>query len=269
MKRIFTDVDIYEDEWYQDLSKEHKLFWDYICRRAEYGIWKPNFKLAEFQLQIKVDPKEALKAFNSENGEVKKRIIITHDNRWFIPSWIEFQYPTLSEDCPAHKPLFKFYQGQYGYLFDSYLVAIPTLQEKEEDMEKEKGMEKEKEKDAFRDDGCGKKGNFHPLAKLWNDVCLKQPRVREISSSRLAKCQRRLSDRSLENWRLVFEKINASAFCNGDSKTGWRATFDWIIANDENAVRVLEGKYDGRKALVSATTSQNMATLKDWAEEKS
>lgn len=134
MKRVFTDADIYEDEWYQELIPEHKLFWDYICRRAEYGIWKPNLGLMGFQLKIKIDTKKALEAFNQE----KERIKILSNGRWFIPSWIYFQYPGLSRECPAHKPLFKFYEVNYSYLIDTYLIGIRNQQEIEKDKDKEK-----------------------------------------------------------------------------------------------------------------------------------
>jgi hypothetical protein len=139
VKRVFTDADIYEDEWYQDLSLENKLFWDYICRRAEYGVWKPNMKLAEFQLGVKIDPSQAILEFN----KTKTRVEVTHDGRWFIPSWISFQYPTLSENCPAHKPLFVFYERNYRYLFDRYLKGIYTPQEIEKEIRKEIRKEKE------------------------------------------------------------------------------------------------------------------------------
>ena len=28
---------------------------------------------------------------------------------------------------------------------------------------------------------------------------------------------------------------------------GWRADFDWLVKNDTNAVRVLEGRYDATR----------------------
>lgn len=153
MKRVFTDADIYDDEWYQELSMEHKLFWDYICRRAEYGIWKPNFGLANFQLKTAITPEKALSVFNAD----KQRIEVLDNGRWWIPAWITFQYPTLSEDCPAHRPLFKFYARGYQYLLDRYLIGIRNLQCKEIEIEKEKDKEvlekKVTEKKPFGDDG--------------------------------------------------------------------------------------------------------------------
>ena len=37
-------------------------------------------------------------------------------------------------------------------------------------------------------------------------------------------------------------------FLEGQNDRGWVATFDWIIANDNNAVKVLEGNYPNARA---------------------
>jgi hypothetical protein len=48
-------------------------------------------------------------------------------------------------------------------------------------------------------------------------------------------------------------KCQDSAFLCGDNARGWKANFDWLIANDTNYVRVLEGQYTTeRKSEVSA-----------------
>lgn len=144
MKRVFTDADIYEDEWYQELSCNQKIFWDYICRRAEYGFWKPNVSLAQFNLKISISLDEMLKAFNREgflDETIKERVRVLDNGRWFIPSWVPFQYKNLSIDCKAHKPVFDYYKLNYPALFYSYLIAIGYQQEKEKDTEKEEVKE--------------------------------------------------------------------------------------------------------------------------------
>lgn len=83
-----------------------------------------------------------------------------------------------------------------------------------------------------------------PLALSWNQTCKGLPHVKESSKKRHAKESIRITERSLEEWKLVFEKIEASDFCKGAGKEGWRATYDWIIHSPDNAIKVLEGKYD-------------------------
>lgn len=71
---------------------------------------------------------------------------------------------------------------------------------------------------------------------------------------RRKKAKLRLKQRPLDGpggWREVIRRIAASDFCLGKTpgRNGappWKATPDWLVANGENAVKVLEGKYDNR-----------------------
>jgi len=56
----------------------------------------------------------------------------------------------------------------------------------------------------------------------------------------------RLKERSIEQWIEIFQRIDQSSFCRGQNERQWRASFDWIIANQGNSIKVLEGKYDDR-----------------------
>jgi hypothetical protein len=82
-----------------------------------------------------------------------------------------------------------------------------------------------------------------PLAALWNEVCVKLPRVMASTSDRLARERVRLKERSLDEWRKVFVAVNASPFLCGETSS-WRASFDWIVSNPRNASKVLEGNYE-------------------------
>lgn len=95
-----------------------------------------------------------------------------------------------------------------------------------------------------------------PLAKLWNEVCVSLPEVREITDKRRKHEKARLLKKPIDQWRLIFERIEASDFCRGDSDSGWKATFDWVIKSDDPAVKVLEGKYDSRGQKRTITQQQ-------------
>lgn len=86
------------------------------------------------------------------------------------------------------------------------------------------------------------------LVESWNQAVAGTaiPRVRDITPSRTKKAKVRLRERSLEEWDLVFRKISESSFCKGGGRDAWVASFDWIISNDGNAAKVLEGYYDNR-----------------------
>ena len=48
---------------------------------------------------------------------------------------------------------------------------------------------------------------------------------------------------TLEDFKTLFEKAEASSFLKGKNGRNWRASFDWII-KDANMTKVLEGTYD-------------------------
>lgn len=69
--------------------------------------------------------------------------------------------------------------------------------------------------------------------------------VQSISKTRKAHLRARWSEKLFrEKWAVVFEKATASDFFRQSSVT-W-ANFDWLIRNDNNYAKVLEGKYDNR-----------------------
>lgn len=88
------------------------------------------------------------------------------------------------------------------------------------------------------------------LMALWNDLA--QPplaQCQQMSKARTAHAKTRLTEHpDLAWWRSVIHRVNDSDFCKGQNDRTWLASFDWLIANDTNALKVLEGKYDNRVA---------------------
>lgn len=91
------------------------------------------------------------------------------------------------------------------------------------------------------------------LFSLWNRIVKgRLPTATALSEFRKKKCISRLNERPLTEWAEVFEKLAASDFCQ---KGNW-CTFDWIIKNTDNALKVLEGKYDNPKLRQSQAPQQ-------------
>lgn len=84
------------------------------------------------------------------------------------------------------------------------------------------------------------------LAEAWNEICvpLGLARVMEVRGSRREKATRRLREHpALGYWRGVFSAIKSQGFLLGKGKGSWRASFDWLVENDVNATKVIEGRY--------------------------
>lgn len=90
---------------------------------------------------------------------------------------------------------------------------------------------------------------YKEIKDLYNSICKSLTQVRSLSNARKKHIQARWEqlDRNLEVFKEVFTKLEESDFCKGNNNRGWKADFDWVIANDNNIIKVLEGKYDNKK----------------------
>ena len=83
--------------------------------------------------------------------------------------------------------------------------------------------------------------NINDFFNLYNEKCVNLPKATKLTEKRKQKIKKRLNTYvSREWWERVFEKANASTFC----KKGSWCTIDWLIANDDNPLKVFEGNYD-------------------------
>jgi len=82
------------------------------------------------------------------------------------------------------------------------------------------------------------------MVSAYNRLCPSLPRLRDMTFKRSTKIRTRLREHPLEWWEDVFVRTERSAFLTGGGDRGWRASLDWLIRNDTQAVEVLEGKYD-------------------------
>ena len=90
---------------------------------------------------------------------------------------------------------------------------------------------------------------------LYNSIAVRLPKVQKISSNREKKIKARLKNIDLNGWKKVFERCEKSDFCCGVNKNNWTASLDWLISNDNNYVKVLEGRYDNKFDMRSGRNS--------------
>ena len=105
------------------------------------------------------------------------------------------------------------------------IVALPPVSEKKK--QKQACMEK--------------------VVLCWNVKCegTSIPLCKKLSDDRKSKLRKRLDDSEfIDGYEDAIVKITKSDFCCGYGKSEWKASFDWFIANDNNYLKALEGKYD-------------------------
>jgi hypothetical protein len=98
------------------------------------------------------------------------------------------------------------------------------------------------------------------LVEIYQQQNQSLPEVKALTAERLKKCRSRIDqavrDGCLEQYLADFtaavKKAQQTPFLRGEGSRGWRASFDWFVANHLNVHAVLEGKYDG-PAFANAT----------------
>ncbi len=87
----------------------------------------------------------------------------------------------------------------------------------------------------------------------WNEICASEglPAVKDLSNGRRKKIAARLRRYpTVAFWEQVFNGVNRSDFLSGRKPNpnpkhpNWKATIDWLIENEENPLKVIEGAYD-------------------------
>lgn len=107
---------------------------------------------------------------------------------------------------------------------------------------KKENKEKTKRKQEEREEHI----DYQQIANLYNATCVSFPRVIKLSEKRKKAIRARLKTYTLEDFKIVFEKAEASDFLKGGGEKGWKADFDWMIT-DKYMPRILEGVYDNKK----------------------
>ena len=113
--------------------------------------------------------------------------------------------------------------------------------EKEIDTEKELELEQDKPAAvAASSENCP----FSEIQLLWNEICVSYDKLQGIEGAR----KKAVGDRwkhykSLDTFRELFEKAEASDFLKNASNRGWKADFDWLM-KAENFEKALGGRYD-------------------------
>jgi len=85
------------------------------------------------------------------------------------------------------------------------------------------------------------------LIFIFNDNVQYLPKISQ-TKSRLDKIRTRLKEHRESDWWIkVFKKADLVLIPGKDGKKDWFPTFDWLIENDKNAVKVFEGNYEDAK----------------------
>lgn len=149
MAKRFTDTEKWKRPWYRKLPPAFRELWNYILDSCDHaGVWVEDIELAGLILGYKLD-------LNEFEHHLGPKIIRVDDDKFFIPSFVEFQYGTLDPECKTHKSVIQILE-RYGIDTVTLQLAkgienvpkgIDTLKDKDKDKDQDKEKDQEKEKD--------------------------------------------------------------------------------------------------------------------------
>jgi len=94
------------------------------------------------------------------------------------------------------------------------------------------------------------------------------PKVQKLTNSRKDKLKTRWNEMpDIERWKLLFETVEEIPFLKGENKDGWTATFDWLVVNDKNYLKVLEGNYKSKKVKGEKENGADRYDIRNMSEE--
>jgi hypothetical protein len=146
MAKRFTDTDKWKKPLLKNIPMEYKLLWLYVCDDCDHaGIWDVDFDVAELRVGEQLSEEKATEYFNG------KIILIDGGQKWFIPSFVEFQYGELNEKNRAHESVIKILKKhnllneklsiykEISPLQAPYVGAKDKVKDKEQDKDKDFG----------------------------------------------------------------------------------------------------------------------------------
>lgn len=91
------------------------------------------------------------------------------------------------------------------------------------------------------------RGIYEEIATLYNEICVSFPRLRSLSEARKKAIRARLTNGyTVESFKELFRKAEASSFLKGQNDRNWQATFDWLV-KDTNMAKVIDGNYSDER----------------------
>lgn len=101
------------------------------------------------------------------------------------------------------------------------------------------------------------------VVSMYNETCVSFPKCTAVSEKRKKSIKAHLNNGyTVEDFKTVFDKAEASTFLKGGNKNDWKATFDWLIS-DGNFAKVLDGNYDNTSHFVDYS-DPNRYSQKGW-----
>ena len=144
---------------------------------------------------------------------------------------------------------------------DRETLGIPDVTQVDDDPETQVRLGKDR-LGQEREGEVRERVNYQQIADLYNEICISFPKLKSLSDTRKKAIKARMKTYTLDDFKTLFAKAEASSFLKGKNARNWSATFDWLIC-DSNMAKVLDGNYDD-KGRSHGTGAQDYGSPEDF-----
>jgi len=127
-------------------------------------------------------------------------------------------------------------------------IAHPLLDKAKEIKAKEIKENKSKENESKKNEIVST-SIYDEFMKTWNvETSDSFSKIVKLSNSRLDKIRTRLKEDKdfLVHFKIACQKASQNSFLSGNNERNWRLSFDFLIENDTNYLKILEDRYTGK-----------------------
>lgn len=244
MAKRMTSTEIWDKEWFMDLSPDLKCLVRYVFDNCDHaGVWSQNYKLASLRInsEIKFSDTDLLKI---DGGDQFEKL---PNGKIFIPDFINFQYGTLSEKSPAHNPVFKSIEKNnlHNRVFNR---VSDTLKDKDKDKDRDEVKDEVKDSPEFilnqmltihleiNPDTIQSRADDLPAVRKIAEFITKGKGVEHVAPNEIT-----------DVWRLVCQGVKQTSFWSGKSLKTIAGNFQSVITD----IKKLNGKPNSKNGKYS------------------
>lgn len=184
MSKRFTGTEKWSHGWFRKLLPKLKCVWFYLLDKCDHaGVWIADFEAVSFHVG-----EEITEADFAVFGDKLKKF---DGDKYFIPTFIEFQYGELNPENRVHKSVISILEKQG--LYKPPISSLKGAKDKDKDMVKDKvkGIKAEIEK-IYLELYPLKEGKQKGIETLSKSV--KTPEDLELLKSAIEKYKRSIKD---------------------------------------------------------------------------
>lgn len=257
MAKRFTDTEMWDKEWYMNLSLTEKLLTRLVRDKCDVaGIYTPNMALLSTYLGVKVTIDDIL---NIDGGN---QFIKLQNGKIYCAGFIEFQYGNnLNPKSKIHAKVltildtnniedFAHIEDNYAKYSNDYYIESCRVCNTLQDKDKDKEEDKEKEKDEKKNSKIQKLATHQEMGeeykKWFYDKKMVDPKISNVDYAKLSEIKKEIirqisrngrdatESEVLEAWKIILSACELDDFIFNKSEANLK-----VIASSLNKIFAL------------------------------